>query len=372
MSVFWEDRIEWWSKSTRLPTRLVCVVDDEKELAEIEDAAPSFRLVSDERWTWFPERRQVIAGLRDDVFSRALDFGYGVKEKYRHLQFGLINNDALWLVKRPCRLWNRVAATQQKGQTFNLVHGIRADHGLPVDINGIHAGRITPDDAGLDRLMERPPPIENYRRRQCRSRAGWVPLRDHLDMTVAAASLICSKARPRHACSVITAARYHDIAKSHPCFQEAVKRGHDDIPDPDTVWAKSPFSRSFDTNGYFHDLVGGAALASCTDMKLESYLVMTHHGHFHSAIPDVDESLPATDLGAGVSFPATDFTIKPEDWTALYESLVAEHGPFILSYLEALLRASDMRSFLHWNDRAAMKVVSVRRRRRRHRTSRQD
>jgi CRISPR-associated endonuclease/helicase Cas3 len=50
------------------------------------------------RWDDYPERDVIIIGTQDMLLSRALNRGYGLSRYRWPMQFGLLNNDCLWVV----------------------------------------------------------------------------------------------------------------------------------------------------------------------------------------------------------------------------------------------------------------------------------
>jgi CRISPR-associated endonuclease/helicase Cas3 len=52
----------------------------------------------DRDWDWYPDRDAVIIGTQDQLLSRALNRGYTVSRFRWPIQFGLLNNDCLWVM----------------------------------------------------------------------------------------------------------------------------------------------------------------------------------------------------------------------------------------------------------------------------------
>jgi CRISPR-associated endonuclease/helicase Cas3 len=167
------------------------------------------------------------------------------------------------------------------------------------------------------------------------------------------------------------AGRGHDIGKALPVSQKAM---HDtDNPDPSRLLAKSGRRGrlNYERKHFRHEL--GSALA-VLQRRAEwpfciAYLIAAHHGRVRLAIralpgedPPADPSirfalgicdgdtLPDVDLGDQERFPATALDLSPMQlggdgsWTARALKLLADVGPFKLAYLEALLRAADVRA----------------------------
>jgi CRISPR-associated endonuclease/helicase Cas3 len=170
------------------------------------------------------------------------------------------------------------------------------------------------------------------------------------------------------------AARWHDAGKGLPVAQKAM---HDtNTPDPSQLLAKSGRSgrlnyEKYGRKHFRHEL--GSALAALQHLKAWpfaiAYLIAAHHGRVRQTIralpgevPPEEQSirfalgvrdgdpLPAVDLGASKTCPATILDLSPmqlggnDSWTARALELLAEVGPFKLAYLEALLRAADVRA----------------------------
>ena len=51
-----------------------------------------------EDWDLYPERNAILIGTQDMLLSRALNRGYGMSRYRWPMQFGLLNNDCLWVM----------------------------------------------------------------------------------------------------------------------------------------------------------------------------------------------------------------------------------------------------------------------------------
>ncbi|RNJ76227.1 MAG: hypothetical protein EB830_04680 [Nitrosopumilus sp. H13] len=321
------------------------MIDDEKEHELIKSINDSAISVTDSKWVASPERRVIITGTHDQLFSRAMNRGYGVRQPRWSMHFGLLNNDSMWIMRGIEPLWNGLEELHEKYGAYRVASNIRGGRAQSIPIR-----RLFDSDSGeysdIEEFMrEKPPPIINPPRVPGTGEV-WVSLADHLSQTVDMIAGICAKIPLGFTQELARAARYHDWAKSHPVFQRALLAGlAEDADMRRTHWAKRRPRIKLVLDRYFHDLVGGCAMAcSETSSHLEAYLVMTHHGKYHCRIPRVSQRLPETPLGGGITEKETSFEMDPKRWARISGSLYGRHGPFMLAYLESLLRAADIRA----------------------------
>ncbi len=183
---------------------------------------------------------------------------------------------------------------------------------------------------------------------------------------------------------LLAAAMWHDLGKAHHVFQETLLEGlaEDEKKERSGVpWAKAPREpgRPFTHSRphFRHELasllalLNGSSEPGLSDLAL--YLVASHHGKVRLAIrslpgrdghsrraegPQVilgveeGDRLPAVDLGGGCFMPETDLSLSAAEmgtgetrsWLSRTLDLLDRHGPFVLAYLETLVRTSDIRA----------------------------
>ena len=226
------------------------------------------------------------------------------------------------------------------------------------------------------------------------ARRTWVSLIDHTHHVESEIALLLEELKttlkdPHIQEAVVVAAKFHDVGKAHPAFQQMLKNR---LPEGKTkpadgvLWAKSPGKGQNERRHFRHEL--GSALAILqhvsggdeTVSELAAYLVAAHHGKVRLGVrslpgprrlrgtldshPETDyllgypvsnpERLPKIDFGEGVEISETvlDMTIAEigvntagsSSWLERSLDLLAKLGPFRLAYLEAILRAGDMRA----------------------------
>ena len=204
----------------------------------------------------------------------------------------------------------------------------------------------------------------------------WVSLTQHSEETRDQAAALLSVIRPSlsevEGRSVVCAAYLHDVGKAHPTWQDALCAVAADA-DQERVQAGRPWAKS-GTEGrlvfagdvsFRHELaslllVDGplrGLVDSGADLNLVRYLMLAHHGRLRVRVCDPDAEGPVLfGLADGGRWPIPrvlgvdegDLTVDLAQfsggWATMVLSLLERYGPFVLAYLETLVRIADWRS----------------------------
>lgn len=214
----------------------------------------------------------------------------------------------------------------------------------------------------------------------------WVPLAQHSEETrqqAAALLEILAPALPAGVAeAVVRAAHAHDAGKCHDAWQRALC---DLAPErereqwyAERPWAKSGVNGQLrypdaDRAGFRHELVSlllldgplAGLLAGVADPDLVRYLVLAHHGKLRVQVrgpdrPDGDAGKTLLGLRSGepvewpglLGQPAGSVAVELDQfgfggdrsWTRTALRLRDRYGPFVLAYLETLVRIADWRA----------------------------
>jgi CRISPR-associated endonuclease/helicase Cas3 len=173
---------------------------------------------------------------------------------------------------------------------------------------------------------------------------------------------------------IVRAARWHDLGKAHPVFQDMITSG---LPDSDPRRAGGPWAKSDGRRGarprrqaFRHELASALAMLQLGAPDLCVYLAAAHHGKVRLSVrPRPNEPAPAdgrrfalgvwdgdampeTGLGDGVSASGVllDLSVTAlgdgptgPSWIDRMARLLRSHGPFRLAFWEMLVRVADWR-----------------------------
>lgn len=173
--------------------------------------------------------------------------------------------------------------------------------------------------------------------------------------------------------SLYNAARWHDVGKAHYRFQDRIIIKNGPSLKEKDFFAKAPAEEWMHTREAFRHELASAIVAMNNGLDdLSCFLVMSHHGKIRMSIRSGNETqneikedhsivmglkegdiIPAVNLGNGIVSKQTAVRLnmvemgskdETNSWMKRSCALYSCHGPFVLSYLEAILRAADQRA----------------------------
>jgi CRISPR-associated endonuclease/helicase Cas3 len=217
----------------------------------------------------------------------------------------------------------------------------------------------------------------------------WVRLDQHSEDTrdhaAALLSVIVPELPDGTAWSAVTAAYLHDVGKAHIIWQDALcSLAPEERRDGITAgrpWAKSGTDKPLRFEGgvaFRHELASLLILAGplddllvgAPDADLAKYLVLAHHGQLRVQVRDPGdlnvlaageasdhkllglEEGTTTEIPPLLGQPSTQLTVNLEQfrhggersWTRTALRLCDRYGPFVLAYLETIVRVADWRA----------------------------
>ncbi len=208
---------------------------------------------------------------------------------------------------------------------------------------------------------------------------GWQSIAEHTDDVVAELKVILADTPLDEdvRAVLLDAARWHDRGKAHSQFQKAVNAELRPAPwtkRNDVAKAPREFWSHYERTGFRHELASALAMSQAGKTDLAVYLAAAHHGKVRLSIRSLPNEKPPpgeagrlhargiwhkdclreVNLGAGVVAPSVELSLEcmqlgraPDgspSWVERVLRLRKTYGPFQLAYLEALLRAVDMRA----------------------------
>jgi CRISPR-associated endonuclease/helicase Cas3 len=356
------------------------------------------------------ERRVESAPRREELCPAPV----GSEKQPAFREFAKTHNGKIWRWNFLNGEWERTDAQKiAPGQVY-LVHsaagGYSTDRGWDFD-STVRVESVPPVDAESDV----PDATDDERFSRI---AVWQTIAEHTDDVCAEIKSILDTLRCSEITALHSAARWHDWGKTHSVFQGAIddggtidrrgkqvrRRNRPEKYRGCRVVAKAPgkkwdrgqfvdagFWRRYDwpsegRKHFRHELASALAVLRPdvqigeVDRDLVAYLIAAHHGKVRLSIRSLPEesrppadtgtvrrfargvwdrdSLPAVDLGGGVTTPYVELSLEPMElglceaepfagqasWAERMIRLRDTLGPFRLAYLEAILRAADMRA----------------------------
>jgi CRISPR-associated endonuclease/helicase Cas3 len=206
----------------------------------------------------------------------------------------------------------------------------------------------------------------------------WMELEPHLLLAEQKAKDLVARLRLNGTVgeSVIRAARWHDVGKAlererngalvRP-FQEYLRRGGTTVgeqPSADALYAKSNGKKPGDSSGFRHEMASLLAFLQSKHAAddLAAFLILAHHGKVR-LLPEAWDDNDPVDL-CGVreedAIPREALSDRSErlvldlkavlpsrehrGWQGRVRRLLEKHGPFLVAYLEGVVRVADWRA----------------------------
>ena len=278
----------------------------------------------------------------------------------------------VWRLDQVLGQWTRMPpqAAAQPGEVL-LVHADDGGYDPVTGFDPAASGRV-PGSPSIDPVAG---PLNLPRG------GGWVRLDQHSEDTRDQAAAVLSVTAPELldgvALSAVTAAYLHDVGKAHAIWQNALcslapGEQQDEVA-AGRPWAKSGIDAPLLFEGgvaFRHELASllildgplHGLLADAPDPDLARYLVLAHHGKLRVQVRDPGEAATdrllglqqgaVTDIPPLLGQPAAQLIVDLDQfrsegyrsWTRTALGLRDRYGPFVLAYLETVVRIADWRA----------------------------
>lgn len=298
-----------------------------------------------------------------------------------------MRNHKVWMYNQMDGNWQK-ANDARPGQLF-LINakdgGYAEDIGWDVKLTD----KVTMVNNKSDTLAE-----EFYDSDNSSQNLGWVTLNDHTVHVIGEAENILKKIKHLAELNdvVLLVAKYHDIGKAHHIFQETMTKNTDNIS-RDVFWAKRGGSARHSRKNFRHEAASALAFlkmnVTSTNTELAAYLIASHHGKVRLSMRSLprkkENSYVNSDDQYLLGIPINDVEKLPiflsdkrkskqsnkeavlcesveseiyidasiarigkkgddKSWLQISLGQLKKYGPFKLAYLEAIIRAADVRA----------------------------